>query len=112
MARDLEAAGFSTVLITMMPFWAEKVGTPRTLAVAHPFGQPLGPAGDTAWQAAVFDAALAVLAQATEPGAVVQRDAEWPVPAKEALKAWQPPEASPIIALLAPQIREMVRGRS
>lgn len=95
----------------MMPFWAERVGTPRALAVEHPFGQPLGPVGDAAWQAAVFDAALELLTDASQPGTITHRDAIWPVAAKEAVKAWQPAEPSPIIALLAPQIREMLRGR-
>ena len=33
------------------------------------------------------------------------------VPAVGAMKAWQPAEPSPVIAVLGPQLREMLRGR-
>ena len=35
LARVIEAAGISTVLVTMMPYWSEKVGVPRTLLRLH-----------------------------------------------------------------------------
>ena len=35
-------------MVTNMPFWAEKVGVPRTLAVEFPFGHTLGQPHDTA----------------------------------------------------------------
>ena len=54
LARTLEAAGLATVLVTMMPYWAEKVGAPRTLAVEYPFGQTLGQPRDTAGQMRVI----------------------------------------------------------
>ena len=58
LARAIEAAGFSTILVTMMPYWAEKTGTPRTLGVEFPFGQTLGQVGDAAQQMRVIEAAL------------------------------------------------------
>ena len=33
LARTLETLGLSTILVTNKPFWAERVGVPRTLAV-------------------------------------------------------------------------------
>lgn len=111
LARTLEAAGLATVLVTMMPYWAEKVGAPRALAVEHPFGQTLGQPGDAAGQRRVIEQALAVLATAVVPGAIVHSPEVWPIPQKEAYKAWQPAEPSPIIAELAPRIREILRNK-
>lgn len=111
LARTLEAAGLATILVTMMPYWAEKVGAPRTLAVEHPFGQTLGQPGDTAGQMRVIGQALDVLTTAVTPGTIVHSPETWPVPQKEAYKAWQPAEPSPIIAELAPRFRDMLRKR-
>lgn len=111
LARTLEAYGLSTVLVTNMPFWAEKIGVPRTLAVEFPFGHMLGQPGDITTQRRVIAQALAVLRTATIPGTIVHTDEVWPVPAVEAMKAWQPAEPSPVIAVLGPQLRTMLRGR-
>ncbi|MEM7799832.1 MAG: hypothetical protein AAF633_11625 [Chloroflexota bacterium] len=37
LARLLEKAGIPTILLSMMPFYAEIGGAPRTLAVEFPF---------------------------------------------------------------------------
>lgn len=111
LARTLEAAGLSTVLVTQMPFWAEKTGVPRTLAVEFPFGHILGQPKDRDQQMRVIRQALEVLETAEEPGAIVHSEETWPVPQKEAYKAWQPEEPSPIIKVLAPRYREMLQRR-
>jgi hypothetical protein len=102
-------AGFSTILVTMMPYWAEKVGVPRTLAVEFPFGQTLGQPGNSDQQMRVIGQALKVLETAVSPNTIIHSDEVWPVEQKEAYKAWQPPQPSPIIAELAPQFRDMLR---
>ena len=111
LARTLEAAGLSTILVTNMPFWAEKVGTPRTLAVEFPFGHTLGQPHDREGQMRVICQALETLETADAPGMVVHSTESWPVPAKEATKAWQPDEPSPIVQIMAPQVMEMMRQR-
>jgi len=111
LARTLEAAGLSTILVTNMPFWAERVGVPRTLAVEFPFGHMLGRPHDTAQQMRVVRQALEVLETAEAPGTIVHSPETWPVPRREALKGWQPEAPSPIIQILAPRFREMVRQR-
>jgi hypothetical protein len=103
----LEAAGFSTVMVTMMPFFAELAGTPRTLAVEFPFAQTLG--FDTEQQMRVVRQALEVLATAVAPNTIIHSTETWPIPQKEAYKAWQPPEPSPIIGVMAGQLRAMLR---
>lgn len=111
LARTLEAAGLSTILVTMMPFWAEKIGVPRTLAVEFPFGHTLGQPHDAAQQTRVIRQALAVLETAEAPGTIVHSPETWPVPRREASKDWQPEEPSPIIQMMAPRFRELVRQR-
>jgi hypothetical protein len=99
LARAFEAAGMSTVTITMMPIWCERIGVPRTLAVEFPFGHPIGHAHDVGEQLVVVRAALDVLRTATEPGTIVHLDRQWP-DAEHWRKAWQPKEPSPIIKML------------
>ena len=94
-----------------MPFWAEKSGVPRTLAVEFPFGHTLGQPHDPTQQMRVIRQALNVLATATTPGEIVHSPETWPVPAKEALEAWQPQTPSPVIQIMAPKIRELLRKR-
>ncbi len=96
----------------MMPYWAEKVGAPRTLAVEYPFGQTLGQPGAAAGQRRVIAQALDVLLTAVTPGTIIHSPEVWPAPQKEAYKTWQPAEPSPIIAELAPRFRDMLRNKS
>jgi hypothetical protein len=109
LARTLEAAGLSTIMVTPMPFWAERTGVPRTLAVEFPFGHTLGQPHDAAQQMRVIRQALAVLETAQAPGTIVHSPETWPVPQPEAMKDWQPQEPSPIIRAMAPRFRELVR---
>jgi len=111
LARTLEAAGLSTVLVTMMPIWAEKIGTPRTLAVEFPFAHTLGKPGDAAQQMRVIRQALRVLETADESGTIVHSPEEWSQPQNEAIKVWQPPEPSPIVSVMGPQVRSLLRER-
>lgn len=111
LARTIEKEGFSTILVTMMPFWVEKVGVPRTLAVEFPFAYTLGLPGDVEQQRRVLLEALSVLEAASEPGTIVDSLEEWPLPTDETIKLWQPVEPSPIIKLMAPKIRTLLRER-
>ena len=111
LARTLEATGLSTVVVTPMPFWAERVGVPRTLAVEFPFGHTLGQSHDAAQQMRVIRQALAVLETAQAPGTIIHSSETWPVPQKEATRDWQPDEPSPIIGIVAHHLRELVRVR-
>jgi hypothetical protein len=95
----------------MMPYWAEKIGVPRALAVEHPFGQTLGMPGDEQGQLDVIRQALHILEAADAPGHIEHWPQPWPVEAEAAISAWQPPEPSPIIAHLTPQFRQILRQR-
>jgi hypothetical protein len=111
LARTLESQGLSTLLITPMPYWAERVGTPRTLAVEFPFGHALGLPGDQGLQRQILKEALHALVAIQTPGGVIHSEQRWPESTEEAMKRWQPIEPSPIIAELTPTFREMLRKR-
>lgn len=111
LARTLESAGLSTVVVTNMPFWAEKIGVPRTLAVEFPFGHTLGQPNDQAQQTRVILEALDVLEKASDPGTIVHSEEKWPVDQEQAMQDWQPEEPSPLIAVMGPKIREVLKER-
>ena len=109
LARTFEAAGLATIIVTNMPFWAEKMGAPRTLAVEVPFGHTLGQPHDIAQQQRLLDQALEVLETAQVPGTIVHSPEIWPVPQQEATRDWQPEEPSPLIRVMTPRVRDLVR---
>ena len=98
LARHLERAGIPTVLVTMMPDIAQALVTPRVVGVEFPFGHPFGPPGDAETQGRVLLTALEVLSGATRSGTRLDIDIEWPVPARDAYRNWQPEQPSPIVA--------------
>jgi hypothetical protein len=97
LARWIEAAGIPTVVVTMMP---DVLLAPRVVGVEFPFGHPFGMPHDRRMQRRVLETALTVVSGAARPGTRVDVDVEWPVPLREAYRAWQPAEPSPIVALL------------
>ena len=97
LARWIEAAGIPTVVVTMMPSVAEERRAPRIVGVEFPFGHSFGMPHDKAMQRRTLELALRVLSGASSFGTRVDLDVEWPVPLREAYRAWQPKEASPIV---------------
>jgi D-proline reductase (dithiol) PrdB len=109
LARTLEAAGLATVLVTNVPFWVAKTGVPRALAVEFPFAHTLGQPHDVEGQMRVILQALDVLETAQAPGTMVHSPETWPAPQPEALQDWQPAEPSPVVQVMAPRVREILR---
>ncbi len=105
LARLLEADGIPTVIVTPMPAVAEALGAPRIVGVEFPFGHPFGMPHDPAVHDRVLGTALTVLAGAGRPGTRVDVDLVWPQDAKDAYRAWQPPEPSPIVAAMIADVR-------
>ena len=95
----------STVLVTMMPYWSERIGAPRTVGVEFPYGHTLGRPGDVETQMGVIRAALRLLEEARSPGEIVHLDYVWPQGLEEAKRDWQPLEPSPIIRMLREQAK-------
>lgn len=102
-----EQDGISTILVTMMPTWAEQYGVPRAVGVEFPFGHPLGLPGNPGIQTTVINDALRVLADATQPNTIVHLDHAWPGDEAQWRRQWQPTGASPLIAKYLDQIRDM-----
>jgi len=100
LARWIEAAGIPTVVVTMMPSVAEERRAARIVGVEFPFGHAFGMPHDRVMQRQVLELALRVLAGASTFGTRVDLDVEWPVPLREAYRAWQPKEPSPIVKKL------------
>jgi hypothetical protein len=84
----------------MMPAIADERRAPRVVGVEFPFGHSFGMPYDRAMHRHVLELAVRVLAGARDFGTRVDVDIEWPVPLREAYKAWQPREPSPIVKRL------------
>jgi hypothetical protein len=100
----------STILVTNMPFWSQRVGAPRTLAVEFPFGHILGRAGDKELQMRVINHALEVLETAESPGTIVHFQEEWPEPLEKALHDSHPEQAPPIMGQMGRHIGSFLRA--
>jgi hypothetical protein len=96
--RQVEAAGISTIALSMVPDLTVAWGAPRVAAIDFPFGRPLGQPRDAFTQRAVLSATLDALHDAERPGTVVHLPFAWREPASEV--RWHPKEPSPIIQLL------------
>lgn len=110
LARLFEAAGMSTVLVTNMPFWSERVGAPRSLAVGFPFGHILGQAHNRELQRRVILQALEVLEESTGPGVIVHFQEQWPEPLEAGRRASHPETPPPIAAQMGRHIGNFLRG--
>jgi D-proline reductase (dithiol) PrdB len=97
LARWIEKAGIPTVVVTMMPSIAEERLAPRIVGVEFPYGHAFGMPGDRKLQSQTLLLALRLLAGAGTSGTRVDLDVEWPVPLREAYRAWQPKVVSPIV---------------
>ncbi len=110
LARLFEVAGMSTVLVTNMPFWSDRVGAPRSLGVEFPFGHIIGPAGDSAMQTRVILQALGLLEKAGEPGTIECFQEPWPEPLELARRRSEPAVPPPIAAQMGRYIGKFLMG--
>jgi len=95
--REIEAAGFSTISLSMIPELTASAGAPRIAAIEHPFGVTMGRPGDAAGQMAVLRAALRAIETMEGPGAVDHLPFKWPSTEKG---AFDPPAPPPIARYL------------
>jgi hypothetical protein len=105
-----EAAGMSTIMATNMPFWAARIGVPRTLAVEFPFGHILGQPGNREQQVHVIRQALDVLEKAEAPGIIVHSEEAWPASFEEACRVSHPETPPPIGAEMGSHIGSFLRA--
>jgi D-proline reductase (dithiol) PrdB len=95
--REIEAAGISTISLSMIPEFTRSVGAPRIAAIAYPMAHPLGAPGDHEGQMAVLKATLQALEEVRKPGEVVELPFEWP---ERPSQVHADPEEPPPIAKL------------
>jgi D-proline reductase (dithiol) PrdB len=95
--REIEAAGFSTISLSMIPELTASVGVPRIAAIEHPFGLTLGLPGDSLRQLEVLRATLRALEEISQPGSVVNLPFEWECGDKLNM---YPPELPPLVRYL------------
>ncbi len=100
----------STVLVTNMPFWSERVGAPRSLGVEFPFGHIIGPAGDRAMQTRVILKALDVLEKAPQPGTIECFQEPWPESLEHGRRCSEPDVPPPIAAQMGRHIGRFLMG--
>ncbi len=110
LARLFEVSGLSTVMVTNMPFWVERVGAPRSLAVEFPFGHILGRPHDRELQRRVILRALEVLEGSTDPVTIVHFQEPWPEPLEAGLRASHPQTPPPIAAQMGRHIGKVLMG--
>ena len=97
-------------MVTNMPFWAERVGAPRTLAIEFPFGHILGQPHNRDQQMRVIGQALKVLETASAPGVIIHSPEEWPEPLEEALRVSHPESPPPMAKEMGRYIGDFVRA--
>jgi D-proline reductase (dithiol) PrdB len=76
-AGELEARGFATVCLTLIPELTRTVGAPRSLGIHFPFGAPFGDPGNEELHAAVLGEALELLATTRAPRSHVDSRRAW-----------------------------------
>ena len=100
----LEEAGFSTVVLTPTYEFHRAVGIPRSAAIEHPYGRPVGQVENREGQRKVLLMVLSMLEKARKPGEVWYLPFAWP---EEPQKTdWQPPEMSPLIKFHLDEIKK------
>jgi hypothetical protein len=110
LARLFEAAGMVTIMVTNMPYWAEKIGVPRALGVEMPFGHILGKPGAVDMQLEIIEEALDLLVVAERAGTVVHSEIRWPGSEEEANQASHPSSPPPIMGQFGKHIGNFLRN--
>src|SRR4026207_1635093 len=106
--RVLEAKGFPTVALSMIPDLTRAVGVPRLAGISYPMGRPLGRPHDPDGQRAVLRAMLDLLSAAQGPDSYVELPFVWPGAPARARKRG---EGSPAAADRRPSNQEAMAGR-
>lgn len=97
-AREIEAAGTTTVVLSNIHELTASVGAPRVAAIEYPIGLTLGKPGDADGQLAVLKATVHAIETITKPGGVEHLPFEWPDPPGSVRT--EPDEPPPIVKLL------------
>ncbi len=96
-ARVLEKARLTTVVLTNMPWITRKIGVPRSVAIEFPFGMIYGHPGEREMQLAILGRLLDLAGDAGKAGTMVELPYTWP---EEDVRKrdWFPEEPTPWMA--------------
>ena len=75
--REIEKSGISTIGISIVREYTEKVLPPRSVFLKWPFGHPLGEPGNIRQQRAVLLESFKALYTITTPGTIVDLNFRW-----------------------------------
>jgi len=75
--REIEGVGISTIGISIVRRFSEKIKPPRTVFLPWPFGHPLGEPFNVAQQRTVLEDAFDVLYSIKTPGAIIDLPYAW-----------------------------------
>ena len=75
--REIEKAGISTVGISIVRRFSEKIKPPRTVFVAWPYGHPLGEPFNVAQQRSILLDALKAIHAIKTPGDIIDLPYRW-----------------------------------
>jgi hypothetical protein len=98
--RVLEAKGFPTVALSMIPELTRAVGVPRLVGISYPMGRPFGRPHDADGQRAILRALVELLATAQGPDAYIELPLVWPESPAQARNASKDLPPPPIVELL------------
>lgn len=96
--REIEAAGFSTIILSPIPDLTAAVSVPRLAAIEYPLGRTFGQPGDRDGQLGVLRATLRLLETLDRPGCRVDLPFTWPEPPDQVQN--HPPVEPPIVSYL------------
>ena len=75
--NQIEAAGVSTVSMTVQPHITGAVGVPRAAYIRYPAGNQLGEAGKPRQQRSIITAVLQAARQFESPGSIIELPFRW-----------------------------------
>jgi hypothetical protein len=75
--REIEKTGISTIGISILREYTEKIKPPRTIYLRWPFGHPLGEPFHIAQQRAVLIEAFRALYSINKPGEIIDIPFKW-----------------------------------
>jgi hypothetical protein len=75
--REIEATGISTIGISIVRSFSEKIKPPRTVFLPFPFGHPMGEPFNVAQQRTVLIAAFDALYSISTPAEIIDLPYKW-----------------------------------
>ena len=75
--REIEGVGISTIGISVVRRFSEKIKPPRTIFLPWPFGHPLGEPFNVAQQRTVLEDAFDALYSIETPGTIIDLPYAW-----------------------------------